>query len=244
MALALVLAIFTGATMQRLTGMGFALVCAPFVVLIMGPVTGIVLVNVCGAVASALVIFRVYKYIDFKKYLILAFAALAGVIPGAIILKYIPGAWLQVGVGVVVLISLTMSLRMKSPSKETRLSPMILAGTMSGAMNTTAGVGGPAMSVYAVASKWDQRSFAATMQPYFLTIGVASILAKCLATPGSMPQMEIWTWAAVGVAIVAGLIAGEILAHWIAPHRARSLVVILAYAGATAATVGGIVELA
>lgn len=59
MALLLALAVFVGAAMQRLTGMGFALVSAPFVVLIMGPVTGIVLVNVCGALSSLLILFRV-----------------------------------------------------------------------------------------------------------------------------------------------------------------------------------------
>ena len=91
-----------------------------------------------------------------------------------------------------------------------------IAGAVSGIMTTTAGVGGPAMSVYAVASKWDQRSFAASMQPYFLTIGLAAILAKYVATPESMPALEPSAWA----------------------------VVVLAYSGACAATGRGIAELA
>lgn len=242
--LLLMVAIFIGATMQRLTGMGFALVAAPFVVLLMGPVTGIVLVNVCGTVASALVLFRVFRHVDWRKFAILAAAALVGVVPGAFIVKYVPGAWLSVGVGVLVLASLTVSLRIGSFKPESGLRPMLIAGASSGIMNTTAGVGGPAMSVYAVASKWDQRSFAATMQPYFLTLGVASVWAKYLAAPDSMPVMEPSVWGAMGVAIVAGLVAGEVLATWITPQRARLLVVVLAYGGAGAATVRGIMELA
>ncbi len=242
-ALLLALAVFIGAAMQRLTGMGFALVSAPFVVLIMGPVTGIVLVNVCGALSSLLILFRVLGHIDWKKYFILTPAALVGVVPGAIIVRYIPGAWLQVGVGVLVLVSLTVSMRMKSLKPESGLKPMIIAGATSGIMNTTAGVGGPAMSVYAVASKWGQQSFAATMQPYFLTVGLASILAKYVASPASMPQMEPWAWAAVAAAIIAGLVAGEVLSNRITPPRARLMVVLLAYLGATAATIRGIFEL-
>lgn len=244
MALLLVLAVFTGATMQRLTGMGFALVAAPFVVLIMGPVTGIVLVNVCEVVASAFVLFRVFRHIDWRKYLVLAPAAVVGVVPGAIIVTHVPGAWLQVGVGLLVLVSLTVSLRMRSLKPESGVKPMLVAGATSGIMNTTAGVGGPAMSIYAIASKWDQRSFAATMQPYFLTIGLASIAAKYVAGPESMPHLEPLAWGAVGTAIIAGLLAGELLSKWVTPHRARFMVVVLAYGGATAATIRGIAELA
>lgn len=243
-AVLLMLAIFVGAAMQRLTGMGFALVAAPFLVLLMGPVTGIVLVNVCGVAASLLVLFRVFRHVDWKKYLILVSAALVGVVPGAVVVKYVPGAWLQVGVGLVVLISLTVSLRMKSFPPESGVKPMLVAGAASGIMNTTAGVGGPAMSVYAVAAKWDQRSFAATMQPYFLTLGIASVVAKYVAAPSSMPVMEPWEWVAVGAAIIAGLVAGEVLAKSIAPSKARILMVVLAYGGATAATITGIVALA
>ena len=184
-AVLLALAVLVGAAMQRLTGMGFALVSAPFVVLIMGPVTGIVLVNVCGALSSLLILFRVLGHIDWKKYII-TFIMTATV-------------------------SLTVSLRMKPLKPESGVKPMLVAGATSGIMNTTAGVGGPAMSVYAVASKWGQQSFAATMQPYFLTVGLASILAKYVASPESMPRLEPWAWAAVAAAIVGGLVAGGYL---------------------------------
>lgn len=242
-ALLLVLAIVVGAAMQRLTGMGFALVSAPFVVLLLGPTTGIVLVNICGVVASALVLFRVLRDIDWKKFLILAAAAVAGVVPGAAIVKFIPPAWLQIGVGLMVLAGLTVSLRMSSIKHHHGIKPMLLAGVTSGIMNTTAGVGGPAMSVYAVASGWGQRSFAATMQPYFLTIGAASVLAKYVASPESMPLLDSREWAAIGGAIVVGLVAGEVLARWITPAKARALMVVLAYGGAAAATTRGIVLL-
>jgi len=60
-------AVVMGAGMQRITGMGFALVAAPFLVLLLGPVEGVVLVNLCGAVTAGAIIFRVVRDIDFAK---------------------------------------------------------------------------------------------------------------------------------------------------------------------------------
>ena len=41
-------AVLIGSSMQRITGMGFALVAAPFLVLLLGPIDGVIVVNVCG----------------------------------------------------------------------------------------------------------------------------------------------------------------------------------------------------
>lgn len=236
-------AVFAGAMMQRLTGMGFSLVAAPLLVLMMGPVTGVVMVNFCSAAASAFVLARVLRHVDWKRFLVLAPSALTGVVPGVAIVAIVPGSWLQVGVGAIVVASLTVSLCARSFKLEAGAKPLLIAGAVSGLMSATAGIGGPAISVYAVASRWEQRSFAATMQPYFLTIGVATILAKFLAHPASMPNLSLWTWLLAGTGIVAGLVSGELFATSISPARARVLVVALAYAGALTAAVRGFMEL-
>ena len=51
-------AVLLGAT-QRLTGMGFALVSAPLLVAVLGPLTGVQLLQVFGIFASALVLAQV-----------------------------------------------------------------------------------------------------------------------------------------------------------------------------------------
>lgn len=116
-------------------------------------------------------------------------------------------------------------------------------------MNTTAGVGGPALSVYAIATRWEQIPspqpfpFAATMQPYFTTIGAASVTAKLLAQPAATPQLTILEWAGLLLAIVVGLITGEALAKRIRPTAARRLMIILAYCRAVIATGRGAWEI-
>ena len=41
------------------------------------------------------------------------------------------------------------------------------------------------MTIYAVLSKWGQRSFGATMQPYQAAVSLVAILASLVATPAS-----------------------------------------------------------
>ncbi|PYI68792.1 hypothetical protein CVV68_05775 [Arthrobacter livingstonensis] len=236
----LAVAILVGASLQRLTGMGFALVSAPFMVLLLGPVSGVVTVNIASAAASAMILGRVFGDIDWRKFSRLAPAALVGIVPGALLLRSVPAAWLDVGIGVLIILSRTVSLLAKPRPREPGAGTTFVAGTASGAMNVLAGVGGPAMSVYAVATRWEQRSFAATMQPYFMVTALASIAAKLITSPVAVPALPAWAWLAACAAMVLGLVAGEVAAKHVTHDAGRLLVVILAFAGGAAATVRGV----
>ena len=50
--ISLAAAVFVGASTQRISGMGFALVASPFLVIVLGPHAGITLVNLLGAKAT------------------------------------------------------------------------------------------------------------------------------------------------------------------------------------------------
>lgn len=235
----LLLAILVGASLQRLTGMGFALVSAPFMVLLLGPVSGVVTANICGATASAMILGRVVADIEWRKFAGLALAALVGVIPGALLLKVAPAAWLDVGIGALIIAGLSITLFARPRPGDPGAGTMFAAGAASGGMSVLAGVGGPAMSVYAVATRWGQKGFAATMQPYFMVTSLASISAKAVTNPASFPDLPAWAWIAVCLAMVLGLMAGEWAAKHVTHDAGRLLVVILAFAGGAAAMVRG-----
>lgn len=238
----LVAAVFTGSMLQRVTGMGFALVAAPFIVLIAGPTTGIILVNVAAAVTSATVLTRVFRHVEWKKFVVLVPAALAGIAPGALVVQNVPPAWLEILVGGMVLGGLTAS-QLRSSAWRPGVKALAVAGSVSGFMNATAGVGGPALSVYALRTRWEQTEFAATMQPYFLAIGLASIGAKVIANPSSAPQLSFWDWSMIGAAIFAGLVAGDVLAGRTGVQTARRLMLIPAYIGSTATLLRGATQI-
>ena len=239
----LVVAIFAGSMLQRVTGMGFALVAAPFIVLIAGPLTGVILVNVCSVLTAATVLLRVYREVEWKKFALLVPAAAVGILPGALTVQNVPAPWLEIGIGTVVIAGLATAPLFRPAAPQTGTGPLLAAGSVSGFMNATAGVGGPALSVYAISTRWEQSAFAATMQPYFLVIGIGSVAAKLLAKPSSAPTLDLWAWVAICAAILSGLGAGELLARHTGVQTARRLMLILAYLGSAATISRGLLAL-
>lgn len=235
-------AVVLGAGMQRITGMGFALVAAPFLVLLLGPVEGVVLVNMCGAVTAGAIIFRVVRDIDWKRYVLLTASALLGIIPAAFLIRLVPTAVLEIGIGVILAVGLTVLLALKSVTLPARRRYLFTAGGLSGFMNTAAGVGGPAVSMYSIATRWQHKSFAATMQPYFFTIGTFSLISKALTAPATFPALPWGMWVAVGVACLGGLVLGDIASKYVPARAAQILLIILAYLGAAATIIRGVLD--
>ena len=71
------LAVLAGAVAVRTTGMGFALLSSPFLVMALGPFEGILVTNVCGIVAALLNLTAVHTDLDWKRA--------ASVIPAGIV---------------------------------------------------------------------------------------------------------------------------------------------------------------
>lgn len=234
--------VFVGAGMQRFTGMGFALVAAPFLVLLLGPVEGVILVNLCGAVTAGAIIFRVFRDVDWKTYGVLTAAAVLGIIPASFAVRMVPAAVLEIGIGVLLAAGLTVLLVMRSAQLPPKRRYLWTAGVLSGFMNTSAGVGGPAVSIYSLATRWPHRSFAATMQPYFLTIGSLSLAAKAATTPDQFPDIPWQMWAAIAVACLVGLGVGELFAKRVSPRIAQIVLIVIAYLGAAATIIRGVLD--
>ena len=240
MLLPVAVSVLVGALAQRVTGMGFALIAAPALVILLGPFDGVVIVNLCAVVSSLLILPRVWGHVEWPRFGWLVVPALAGTAAGAVVAARLPGAVLQVSIGALVVVALTVSLIVtRTEHVATGRTPAIIAGGASGFMNAAAGVGGPALSVYAVATRWPQVAFAATAQPYFVAIGVASLVGKLGATGWALPGLEPGAWVLVIVALLVGLGLGELL-HRRIPHRAaRIAVIVIAYTGSAAAIIDG-----
>lgn len=237
-------AVVVSAIAQRVAGLGFAMLLAPFLVLIFGPYSGILLVNLLGAVSAGIMFIRVRDYVDWPMYWRLAIPAVAMSIPFSILALAVPAAPLEAVVGFLLVLALAVSMALHRGAR-TIDGPGIrtTAGLTSGITNALAGVGGPTVSVYAVISRWDQRRFAATVQPYFMTIGLASMATKSVVDPGEWPDLSPWTWAAMFAMILLGMYAGERVAKFIDDRTARAAVIVIAFIGAASTMVKGLINL-
>ncbi|MEJ5946587.1 sulfite exporter TauE/SafE family protein [Pseudokineococcus basanitobsidens] len=243
LAAAVLAAVVLGATAQRITGLGFALTTVPVLSLALGPLGGVLVVNVCAAMTSSLILWRLRRDVDWRRYALLITAAVVGILPGSVLAQSVPSAWLELVVGLLVLAALAASLLARRAPAMTGRAPAVVAGVAAGVMNTTAGVGGPAFSVYAVASRWPQRSFAATLQPLFISTGLVSFGSKVAIDASALPPLAWWVWVGIAGALAVGVLLGDRASRRISPGRARAALLVVAAAGAGTIAVRGAVDL-
>ncbi|NIY67568.1 hypothetical protein [Streptomyces malaysiensis] len=104
-------------------------------------------------------------------------------------------------------------------------------------LNSSAGVGGPPVSLYAVNAGWTVREFVPNAQFYGIVVNAFSVAAN------GVPRLNtsLWTLALAGMA--AGAFIGRALATRVPERGARLLVLLLALAGGLSTLAKGAWEL-
>ncbi|MEV6105185.1 sulfite exporter TauE/SafE family protein [Streptomyces sp. NPDC051940] len=219
--------VLVGASVQRLAGIGFALVCVPALVLLLGADEGVALCNLGAAAISAVGLAQggAWREIRPQAMLPLLAAAACTVPVGAWVAHALPEPQLLTVIGVLVTVAVTAVIRgARIPALSGR-GGAVAAGAASGFMNSSSGVGGPALSLYAVNAGWTVREFVPNAQLYGVAVNGLSIAAK--GTPGlTRPG-----WLLVAAALAGGAVIGAVLADRIPERRARGVVLGLALLG-------------
>jgi uncharacterized protein len=222
---------------QRVSGIGFSLIASPFLVLLMGPYQGVDLANLLILVVATATLATTWRNVDHRRMWTLVPAGLVGVLPGVLVARTMPTDLLQILVGGLILLG--MGLVMFTSRLRFRPAPTtnVATGLASGFMTATAGVGGPALTVYAVATDWEQSAFAATVQVSFVAQSMLSVALK------GLPDLSLDQTALFVVVVAAGLVAGHLLAGRVGDAVVRRLVIWLALLGALGAVVKGFLGL-
>ncbi|WP_251839413.1 TSUP family transporter [Oceanitalea stevensii] len=232
-------AVVLGAVLQRTSGMGTGLVVSPTFVLLIGPVAGVVLTNITTVVSALALTVVMRADIDWPRFLRIAPTIVVGSVPAALLVRAADAGWLEVVIGAALLVALApMALSWQLPDLGRAAAPV--AGLTGGFLNTAVGVGGPAVLIYAQATSWPQRAFAATLQPIFLTMGLVSLLTKTVtgAAAGGLPGWPLVV-AAVAAVPVGVLVGGRVARH-VPAATARRVAVAVVVLGATATLVRGV----
>lgn len=237
------LTVFVGSCMQRVSGMGLGLIGGPVLALLLGPVEGILVVNVLACVNAALISVNVRKNIDWKILKFLAPALVLGAIPGALVVREAPADVLQIAVGGLLLVALAIVTWFKSDFPPAHGGgPAVGAGIAAGFMNALAGIAGPALTVYAQASRWEQRKYAATLQPCFFVSGLFSFVLKVGLGAASLEHTNPWIWVAGGLAMCAGIATGIQISQHVERGKAYKLALGLAATGGIVTMTRGVIS--
>lgn len=228
-----------GAGTQRITGMGFALVCAPALVNALDPLSAVTLANTVGIGLNVSVLLMTFRYLDWRKAVTIAIGAAMVIPPLSIVLQNASTAWLQITIGVIVVVAfLSILLRRKQavPAPDTVIG-RIATGVAAGAMGTTAGLSGPPLAMYAARTDWRGNDFIATFQMIGIFI---SILAISAAPPLHLPAQ---VWISVIAAMAVGLAAGTFIAPHVNSRQIQTATLIISAIGGALTCVAGFREL-
>lgn len=227
-------AVLVGSVIQRATGAGFALISAPFIILHLGPLDGVVTTSVLGGLSSLLIYAGHIRHVEYRKTIPLTLAAIVGIIPGALMMHFLPAPPMQIASGSLMVVALVISLFGSRMSWLDSGGGRVGAGLLGGLMQSVGGVGGPAVIAYANASRWEHRKFATSVQFYFVVTGVAAV-----AMLWRWPAMTLLEWAEALVALALGTLLGNYLARYMGPRLGRTVSMILAFCGAIMVIVNG-----
>ncbi|MFS2087733.1 TSUP family transporter [Paenarthrobacter nicotinovorans] len=230
-------AVWLGAATQRLTGLGFALVATPFLVLVTGPAEGVSLGNALSAVLCLTVVVTTWRSIQWRRVLTMFIPALADIRLGALVVSSVSTTTLLLGVGSISVAAVVAVILSRRRALLPGLPGALIAGALSGFMNTTAGLGGPMVAVHSASERWSPKEFVGTAQVFLLGVNSLSLAGKGL--PATVPPM-LCVASLAAVALGAG--TGHFLSPFIPQKAGNTVVLGLALTGSCTAVLRGLLS--
>lgn len=229
-----VLAVVTGATLQRSSGLGFALVSGPFLVLVLSPYEGVALANLLSLVTCCLVLAGTWRSVDVRAAALLSAGVVLAIAPGAVLVRVLPDPALLVVVGGLATVAAVLVAAGRPIPGLARPPGAVAAGFAAGFSNVTAGIGGPALAVHGASSRQPHSRFVPTVQAVGIVMNTLSLVAKQDAV---LPVPLVLT--CVG-AVVAGTLIGRWTAGLVSERATRTAVLALAVCGGLASVAKGL----
>ena len=218
-------AMLLGACVQWLTGMGFALVAVPALVLLLGPSDGVALANCASGVICLIGLVEGWRSVRVAAMVPLCAAAVCTVPAGTWLTRHLAEPVLLTVMGALVALAVLLVMCGARIRALRGTKGAVAAGALGGMMNSAAGVGGPPMSLYAVNAGWLVQEFVPNAFFYGVVVNIFSVAAH------GAPQLATAQWGWSALALTVGMLVGRGLTGRLSEQRARWLVLGLAMAG-------------
>lgn len=226
--------VLLGAAVQRLAGIGFGLLAGPALVLLMGPVEGVALVNCAGVAIGIVGLAASWRRVRLRMMVPLVAAAGVTVPLGAWLALRLPEPVLLAVFGTLITVAVLLLMRGARVRALRGRGGAVAAGAASGFMNSAAGTGGPALSLYAVNAGWTSVEFVPNAHFYAVLVNLTSVAAK------GLPRLDGPAWLLTAATMAAGVLLGQVLAARTPEQGARRIILGLALAGGVASGAKGL----
>ena len=234
------LVIFVSGFINALTGFGFIIVAAPFLVHFLAPKQVAATALVLGLIISGTIAYRERATMNVRVTLIMAAAALLGIPVGAAVLNRVSQASLKILVGAtVILVTLPMLKGFRLPSAgEKRLS--LVSGFLSGVLSGVCGMSGAIAALFFIGYAWEPKQVRPTIAG-FNAIATAVTLTW-LTLSGTIGWSECWLALLFLPAAVLGLLASSLLRVKVDQRHFRLLTFLLVFVAGMLALISGFIE--
>lgn len=229
-----ILVIAVAAVVQRITGMGFALVAVPLLVVLTDAHEGVLVATVVGLVLSGVMLVTQRADVDWRRALPIAGVGLTATPLGVLLVAVLPEPVLLTLIGVMTIVALASTRLLQRIRLRPAWLSTIATGVAAGTLHSSCGLSGPPLAIHAENEGWSQRSFAASVQVIFIAMGLATLALRGLP---SSPPLLLAVEAAAGA---AGVGIGALLAGVLPERVARIGMLAVAWAGAVVVLVRGV----
>jgi uncharacterized membrane protein YfcA len=224
-------AVAAGVAAQALTGFGFSLVSAPFLVAAYRAPTGVQLNLVLSMAVNLAVLAREHRRVDGRAAALLLAPALLAVIPAAYAARRVSSGSLTVTAGVVCLLAVAFLARGSGLRRGSGRAGTAAVGFVSGAMNVFAGMSGPPVVLFALGARWPVERARPTMQLFFFGLNAVTIVS--LGWPDRFP-------AGLAVGFAVGVLGSAPLSGRPSHGSLRTAMLAIAALGSVLAIVRGL----
>ena len=164
------LAVLVAGIIRGYSGFGFSMIATTSLTLVLPPVEVIPVVLVLEILASASLLPRVWKQIDWRSLSWLSVGVLLGTPPGVFLLAHVPAKPMRAGIAFTIMLFVVLLWRGFHLKKMPGKPETVTTGLFSGFLNGAAAIGGPPVILFYFSS------------PAGVTVSRASIIAYFLGT--------------------------------------------------------------
>lgn len=219
------LAVALGAVAQSISGVGFVLVCGPFLIAALGQAEGVRLAVATSLVVNIAVLAKEHRSVDWRAGLVLVLSAVASVPAFAWLLRRAPERLAEGVAGTCAVVgAAVLAAGLRWPAASGRAGA-VGAGVVSAGMNVAAGISGPPVVMYADNAGWAPERTRGTLQAYFIVLNAVALLTL------GLPDRPAGQLIVIAAAVIAGLAVGHVLAEHVTAAAARRTTLALAAAG-------------
>jgi len=217
--------VFTAGLTQGFTGFGSALVMLPLLSLILEVKTVVPLVTLLGIFINALLFLKLGPYASWTRIRTLFFASLPGVFCGVYVLTTSSARFLQVVIGVVLILFPSFLMAREIPEREINAGWSWPVGFLSGLLSGSISAGGPPVIIYAAMQPWSKISVKSTLVGFFL---LTSVTAAAVQAGGGFVTVRVLLYFGAGLpALVTGVLTGSWLFERVDSEAYRKVLYVL-----------------